>query len=80
MILLPEILKFLGRMFHHRGDNVLIKALPGYFDDLLSMFGMLNCKGSNTPGTSTVKDVIGGDQPLSKADHQLFRTAVGKLL
>ena len=73
-------LKFLGRRFTHRGTDVLIRALPNYYEELLELFSMNNCKGGTTPGTSLLKCPLHGDEPLSWDDYALYRTAVGRLL
>ncbi len=73
-------LKFLGRKLIHRGDHLLVKCLDGYIEELLELYGMKDCKGVGTTGTSLIKCPLNGEEPLDWEGHSLYRTAVGKLI
>ena len=56
--------KFLGRQFAHRGDNVLITAAEGYVDELLDLYNMKSSSPVTTTGSATLKRPNDGEEIL----------------
>ena len=70
---------FLGRQLVRFGDSIRINMKSGYFDADLEWFGLSKSKGSNTPGTNTVKRPLDGVDLLNPDEHRIYRAVVGRL-
>ena len=71
--------KFLGRVLQHKGDYIVIAMSDEYIDTMLDDFGLKDCKGAITPGTSGRKTTDGVSQ-LDSQGATNYRKGVGKLM
>ena len=65
--------RFLGRQLTRVGDCIYFDIDDGYLDKDFEYYNLSRCKPSNTTGTSDLKRVIDGDEPLDKDEHKRFR-------
>ena len=70
---------FLGRKLIRRGDSIILRGTDDYFKIDYEWLRLQHCNPSSTPGTSKLKRIQDGDEPLSREDHRRYRQAVGRL-
>jgi histone deacetylase 1/2 len=75
---LGELHYFLGIEVSKLGDGILLSQAK-YNNDVLRRTGMLNCKPTNTPMSTTEKLSAHEGTPLGAADSTHFRSIVGAL-
>ena len=71
--------RFLGRVLKRVGDSIRFHMDSNYLEAEFEHYDVNTCRPVTIPGTSTVKRLVDGDEPLDAQGHKKYRSTVGKL-
>ena len=70
---------FLGRKLKRVSDGIVLYGTKDYYQSDLEFFGLTKAKPVSVPGSSALRKLFDGDEPVSAEEHSAYRRAVGKL-
>ena len=75
-----EPVRYLGRLYTHTTEGVIIQLVPGYFEELLDSWQLFECRAAPSPGPTAQTEQVPEDRALDGETTSLSRSAVGKLM
>ena len=74
-----SVARFLGRRLKRIGDSIKFYMDLNFLEEDFEYYDLKRSRPVNTPGSSSIKRIIDGDEALDQKAHKRFRSTVGRL-